>query len=101
MSLGDQAFSEKRDFIRMKIDTPLKAQLTGDGIAMDGLCHELSGGGMRLATTHGLPPGTELEVSISSEYGHAPTLRARARVSRVEVEDGVYMMAMVIIEILS
>lgn len=101
MSLGERAFSEKRDFIRMKIDTPLKAQLTGDGISMDGLCHELSGGGMRLATTHGVPPGTELEVSISSEYGHAPTLRAKTRVSRVQVEGGVYMMALAINEILN
>lgn len=103
MSVGDRAFSEKRDFIRMKIDTPLKAQLMGDGIAIDGLCHELSGGGIRLSTTHSVPPGTELEVSISSEHGHAPTLRAKARVSRVEDENenGVYMMAMAIIEILN
>ncbi len=101
MRLGDRTFSEKRDFIRMKIDTPLRAQLVGDGIAVDGLCHELSGGGMRLSTTHCVSPGTELEVSISAEYGHAPTLRAKTRVSRVEVEGGVYMMALVITEILS
>lgn len=101
MNVGNRAFSEKRDFIRMKIDAPLKAQLLGDGIAMDGLCHELSGGGMRLATTSCLPPRTEVEVSVSSEYSHSPSLRARARVMRVEVEDGVYMMAMAITEILS
>lgn len=101
MSLSDRAFSEKRDFIRMKIDTPLRAQLVGDGIATEGLCHELSGGGMRLSSTQRVSPGTKLEVSISSEYGHAPTLRAKTRVNRIEEEDGVYMMAMAIIEILS
>jgi hypothetical protein len=101
MNLGDRAFSEKRDFIRMKIDTPLKAQLTGEGIAADGLCHELSGGGMRLETTHSLPPGTEVEVTISTEHGHAPTLRAKTRVTRVHAEHSGYVLGMEIIEILS
>src|SRR5690625_5305703 len=84
MRLGDRTFSEKRDFIRMKIETPLRAQLVGDGIAVDGLCHELSGGGMRLSTTHCVSPGTELEVSISAEYGHAPTLRSEEHTSELQ-----------------
>lgn len=99
MNPVDRAFSEKRDFIRMKIDTPLKAQLTGDGIAADGVCHELSGGGMRLETKHQIIPGTELEVTISSEHGHSPTLRAKARVARARAEQGAYFLGLEILEV--
>lgn len=98
--IPDQNFSEKRDFIRMKIDTPLRAQVTGDGIAFDGVCHELSGGGMRLETTHELPPGTEVEVTVSSEHGHSPTLRAQARVARVHVEQEANFLGLEILKIL-
>lgn len=96
----DRAQQEKRDFIRMKIDTPLRAQITGEGIAAEGLCHELSGGGMQLATEHYLAPGSEVEVTISSEHGHNPTLRARAHVVRTESEGKLHRVGLEILEIL-
>lgn len=96
----DRAQQEKRDFIRMKIDTPLRAQITGDGIAAEGLCHELSGGGMQLATEHYLAPGSEVEVTISSEHGNSPTLRARAHVVRTESEGKLHRVGLEILEIL-
>lgn len=96
----DRAQQEKRDFIRMKIDTPLRAQITGDGIAAEGLCHELSGGGMQIATEHYLEPGTELEVTISAEHGHSPTLRAKTHVVRTETEGNTHRVGLEILEIL-
>lgn len=101
MSLVDRAFSEKRDFIRMKIDTPIRAQLTGEGLAAEGVCHELSGGGMRVETQHEITPGTEIEVSIASEHGHSPSLHARARVVRAHAEQGSYFLGLEILELLS
>lgn len=96
----DRAQEEKRDFIRMKIDTPLKAQIIGDGIAAEGLCHELSGGGMQLATPHYLAPGTEVEVTITAEHGQNPTLRAKARVVRSQTDSGTNRVGLEILEIL-
>lgn len=96
----DRAKQEKRDFIRMKIDTPLRAQINGEGIAAEGLCHELSGGGMQLATEHSLAPGTEVEVTISSEHGHNPTLRAKARVIRTRADANLYRVGLEILEII-
>lgn len=96
----DYAHREKRDFIRMKIDTPLRAQINGEGIAAEGLCHELSGGGMQLATEHSLAPGTEVEVIISPEYGHTPTLRTRARVVRTQVDVNINRVGLEILEII-
>lgn len=101
MSLVDRAFSEKRDFIRMKIDTPIRAQLTGDGFTADGVCHELSGGGMRVETQREINPGTEVEVSIASEHGHSPSLHARAKVVRAHADQGSYFLGLEILELLS
>lgn len=96
----DRAQKEKRDFIRMKIDTPLKADIRAEGIAVKGLCHELSGGGMLLTTPQSLASGTELEVTICSEHGHTPTLRAKALVVRCEVEGKHHRVGLEILEIL-
>lgn len=96
----DRAKQEKRDFIRMKIDTPLRAQINGEGIAAEGLCHELSGGGMQVATEHNLSPGTEVEVTISSEHGNTPTLRAKARVVRTQTDAKINRVGLEILEII-
>jgi len=96
----DRAQQEKRDFIRMRIDTPLTADIQGAGISAKGLCHELSGGGMQVSTEQSLEPGAELEVTVSSEHGHSPTLRAKARVIRSEPGEGGYRVGMEILEIL-
>lgn len=96
----DRTQLEKRDFIRMKIDNPLRAQISGDGVAAEGLCHELSGGGMQLATEHYLEPGAELEVTISSDHGHAPTLKAKAHVVRTETDGKIHRVGLEILEIL-
>lgn len=96
----DRSHQEKRDFIRMRIDSPLTADIRGPGIALTGLCHELSGGGMQLSTDRPLEPGTELEVTVSSEHGQNPTLRATAQVVRSEPEGKGYRTGLEILEIL-
>lgn len=96
----DRAHREKRDFIRMKIDAPLKAHIKAKGLHLQGWCHELSGGGMQLVTQQALPQEEELEVSIASEHGHSPSLTARAKVVRSQAEDGAYRSGLEIVEIL-
>ncbi len=87
MGINEKAYSEKRDFIRMKISAPLNAKLSMESDSIDGLCRDLSGGGMQVETKQMLEVGTELEVEVSSGHGHAPTLKAKARVVRTAPSD--------------
>jgi len=101
MSSIDKGFSEKRDFIRMKISAPLSAKLSHDEGVIEGLCRDLSGGGMQVETTTEIPVGTDLVVEISSDHGHNPTLHARAKVARCnpDGENG-FSLGLEIVEIL-
>lgn len=87
MSSIDKGFSEKRDFIRMKISTPLNAKIAHKELIIEGLCRDLSGGGMQVETDTEIALNTELVVEITSEHGHNPTLHANAKVARC-VADG-------------
>lgn len=92
MGIQDKAYSEKRDFIRMKISAPLNARLAVDKEVIEGLCRDLSGGGMQVETRTLIPVGTELEVEISSDHGHNPTLKAKAKVVRANSSDDLQVM---------
>ena len=101
MSLSDKAYSEKRDFIRMKISAPLTAMLSADQRVFEGNCLDLSGGGMRVETNENIATGTELDVEVSSDHGHNPTLKARTRVVRSTSNDkGTYELGLEIVEVL-
>jgi hypothetical protein len=101
MGISDKPYSEKRDFIRMKISAPLNAKLSLNTEVIEGLCRDLSGGGMQVETSQSLPLDTELEVEVSSDHGHNPTLRAKAKVARTsEGENGGFLLGLVIIEVL-
>ncbi|UTA48987.1 PilZ domain-containing protein [Simiduia sp. 21SJ11W-1] len=82
MSLANRAYSEKRNFIRMRVDSPVAITLD-DNQTLSGLCCDLSGGGMSVEVDRALPVGTEMTISLSSSHGHNPMLRAKARVARV------------------
>lgn len=102
MGINDKPYSEKRDFIRMKIGAPLSAKLAAAEDTIEGLCLDLSGGGLQVETKQRLEVGTEVEVEVSSGHGHNPTLKASAKVVRVTASetDG-YVIGLVIIEMLS
>ena len=99
MSSIDKGFSEKRDFIRMKISAPLSAKLSHDEGVIEGLCRDLSGGGMQVETKTQIPAGTDLVVEISSDHGHNPTLHAKAKVARCSNDgDSGYLLGLEIVE---
>lgn len=85
MNLASRAYQEKRSFIRMKVETPIDVIVEGRP-DLKGICHNLSGGGMLISVPEILPLGTEVEVSVTSNHGHNPVLRARAVVSRVQAQ---------------
>jgi hypothetical protein len=102
MGINDKPYSEKRDFIRMKIGAPLNAKLAAEDNVIEGLCLDLSGGGLQVETKQGLSIGTEVEVEVSSDHGHNPTLKAQAKVARSSTnETGDYVLGLEIIKILS
>jgi len=83
MNIADRNYQEKRNYIRMKIDAPVTVTIGADGSTLDGVCRDLSGGGMLIEVNTTLPIGTKTEVSISSGHTRNPMLRATAEVSRV------------------
>jgi len=87
MGINDKPYSEKRDFIRMKIGAPLNAKLAAASEIIEGLCLDLSGSGLQVETKQNLVVGTEAEVEVSSDYGHNPTLKAKVKVVRSTTND--------------
>lgn len=79
--------SEKRDFLRMRVDNPAEVVIRGEGKRLKGICRDLSGSGMLVEVGRSagaaLQPGLELEVTLASPYGDAPMLKARTRVARI------------------
>ena len=102
MSITDKGFSEKRDFIRMKISAPLNAKLSHNDGIIEGLCRDLSGGGMQVETATEIALNTDLIVEISSDHGHNPTLHAKARVARCSVDTAQgFLLGLEIVEVLN
>lgn len=88
MNSSIREFQEKRNFIRMKIDTPASVDISDHSQSYAGICRDLSGGGMLVELDNPLPIGTEVEVTVSSAHGHAPMLQAEAIVARVIAQPG-------------
>ena len=102
MGIHDKTYSEKRDFIRMKISAPLNATLSMETKVIEGLCRDLSGGGMQVETNVSVAVGTTLEVEVNSTHGHNPTLRAKAKVVRATPGEGdSVLLGLEIIQVLS
>ena len=80
---ANRSYQEKRNYIRMKIEAPVAIEVSTNGERYDGVCKELSGGGMLVEMDSTLPVGTKTKVSISSSHGHGPMLVANAEVTRV------------------
>ncbi len=104
MGMLDRNYSEKRDYIRMQINSPAQVLLAEneDSQPLDGTCHDLSGGGMLLSVKQPLQPGQDLVVTIMSSHGHNPMLKALCQVARSESgpKDS-YVLGLEIVEVLN
>jgi hypothetical protein len=81
MNFVGRTHEEKRNFIRMKVETPLEVHV-GER-ELHGFCHNLSGGGLLVSLSEPLSLDTELEVQVNSHFGHRPVFRAITRVCRI------------------
>ncbi len=76
-------YNEKRDFIRMKVDTPISIILTESNQTLAGTCIDLSGNGLLVELDKPLSPNQKAQAIVTSTHGHSPTLQADVVVSRV------------------
>ena len=74
-------YDEKRDHIRMKLDTPVRVKLdTGNYI--EGICLDLSVTGMQVELDRAIEKGECIETYIQSGMSSLPGLASKATVVR-------------------
>ena len=74
--------SEKRDFIRMKVDTQIELRLTDSEKVLHGICRDLSGTGMAVEVNEEFAEGTQLLACLSSNNSKFPPFEAKVQVIR-------------------
>lgn len=85
MSQSDHAYSEKRDFIRMRLETPVVLQHAEQQIQAH--CLDLSSTGMQLEALCQVAMGDRVKVLIPSEHSELKGLEAEAEVVRITLLD--------------
>lgn len=87
-------YEEKRDFIRMQLNS--EARLQANGQQLDAVCMDLSSSGMQLSCPKALVVGTSVEVEIGSRHSQLSGLAASATVVRCEAqgENGPYQIGL-------
>lgn len=94
-------YNEKRNFIRMQIDTPAAVILDNGGEKVQGICRDLSGGGLLIESARKLPLGQDVEVHLASHHVESPMLKAKAKVARCQVnQSGTFTLGLEILEML-
>lgn len=98
MNQSDRNFSEKRDFIRMHVETPVTLSI--DGQRFSGTCLDLSSTGMQISTASTFKMGDRLDVHIPSVHRELKGLDAQTEVVRISVlEDGSQSLGLAILAI--
>ena len=85
MSFHDQQYSEKRDFMRMTMDT--SARLSTGDLELDVVCRDLSNQGALVISQQPVTEGATVGLTISSPTPGLQGLQARGDVVRCEPED--------------
>jgi len=88
MLSGSRNYTEKRDFIRMRVNYPVKYQKTDSSMVCDGQCINLSATGAKLQVEDVLPIGTKLKISLVPSLKISPDLTGFMEVLRVEAVEG-------------
>jgi c-di-GMP-binding flagellar brake protein YcgR len=84
MSLASRQYNEKRNFLRMQIDSPVAISMQTESGEITGICRDLSGGGMQVEADRVLPMGAMLNIAIMPPHSDTPMLNAKAEVTRVD-----------------
>lgn len=82
MTAPDRYIAEKRDFIRMTVDSPAKIIWQGREVACT--CHDLSAIGAKVTATDAIALGTQVTFEVPSKIERFDSLVADAEVTRCE-----------------
>ncbi|MHA3738731.1 PilZ domain-containing protein [Pseudomonas sp. Eth.TT006] len=85
MSQTGRDYSEKRDFIRMRVDADVVLIHEGDQVS--GVCIDLSSSGMQVQAPQPFAVGDHLSVRIDSEHAALSGLEAETEVVWVRSQD--------------
>lgn len=85
MSQTSRDYSEKRDFIRMRVDADVVLIHEGDQIS--GVCIDLSSSGMQVEAPRQFAVGDRLAVRIDSDHAALSGLEADTEVVWVKAQD--------------
>lgn len=86
MSNLAREYKEKRDFIRMQIETPATLQLE-NGNEYSVICMDLSSSGAQLQSTQAIPNNSVGKLSICSGGGSTSNLDVEVTVCRVQMSE--------------
>ncbi|MBP5967642.1 MULTISPECIES: PilZ domain-containing protein [Pseudomonas] len=86
MSQTGRDYSEKRDFIRMRVDADVVLIHEGDQVSA--VCIDLSSSGMQVEAPRSFKVGDRLYVSIDSEHSALSGLEAETEVVWVKDQEG-------------
>lgn len=86
MPQSDRDYSEKRDFIRMRVDADVALIHEGDEIAA--VCIDLSSSGMQVEAPQSFKVGDRINVRIESDHAALKGLEADTEVVWVKDQDG-------------
>ena len=86
MSQTGRDYSEKRDFIRMRVDADVVLIHEGDEVSA--VCIDLSSSGMQVEAPRQIAVGDRLSVRIDSDHAALSGLEAETEVVWVKAQDG-------------
>lgn len=86
MSQTDRDYSEKRDFIRMRVDADVALIHAGDEVPAT--CIDLSSSGMQVEAPRLFKVGDRLSVRIDSDHAALKGLEADTEVVWLKTQDG-------------
>jgi hypothetical protein len=93
-------YSEKRDFIRMKVDTTITLTNPDNGHQYQGICRDLSGTGMSIEVDKFFLTDTELNTTLPSNNDAFPPFDTTIRVMRcTETDDNKFLLGAEIISL--
>ncbi|MFC1670432.1 PilZ domain-containing protein [Spirochaetota bacterium] len=77
-------YNDKRDYIRMEVDTEISFKIQGDTKIHRGKCIDISHDGVKFETDINMPAGTSLQAVISMSNGKMNPLESNIVILRVE-----------------
>jgi len=100
-NLLSRTWDEKRDFIRMKVDTLITLSVDSD-TNVKGYCRDLSGTGMLIEVEEEVTAGSTCKTTLPSSNDAFPALDAKVKILRcTQISDSKYQLGTEIIEIAS